>query len=169
MEHLGNFELIRLHKTAFLCTRRVPASIVLKCYDWAIEQREEGRCIISGFHSQIEKDVLHYLLKGGQPIIIALARGMKKRFDQQLHREIEKERLLLVTSFGSSVTRVTQETANKRNELMAELTDEIFVSYAQPDANVEKLALRWLKKGKRIGTFDLEENKSLITAGAKAV
>jgi hypothetical protein len=40
----------------------VPASVILKCYDWAIAQREAGNCIISGFHSQLEKDVLHYLL-----------------------------------------------------------------------------------------------------------
>jgi hypothetical protein len=43
----------------------------------AIAQRESGNCVISGFHSQIEKDVLHYLLKGNQPIIVFLARGLK--------------------------------------------------------------------------------------------
>jgi len=35
--------------------------------------REAGRCVISGFHSPIEQDVLHYLLKGKQPVIMALA------------------------------------------------------------------------------------------------
>lgn len=72
---IGNKELLKLHKIAFLCSRRVPASVVLKCYDWAIAQREDGNCVISGFHSQIEKDVLHYLLKGTQAIIVVLARG----------------------------------------------------------------------------------------------
>jgi predicted Rossmann fold nucleotide-binding protein DprA/Smf involved in DNA uptake len=60
----GNTELLKLHKTAFLCSRKVSASALLKCYDWAIKQREKEVCVISGFHSQIEKDVLHYLLKG---------------------------------------------------------------------------------------------------------
>lgn len=63
-EQIGNHDLLQLHKTTFLCSRRIPASVVLKCYDWAIEQREKGNCVISGFHSQLEKDVLHYLLKG---------------------------------------------------------------------------------------------------------
>ena len=58
-ENIGNIDLLKLPKTAFLCSRKVPATVVLKCYDWAIEQREEGNCIISGFHSVIEKDVLH--------------------------------------------------------------------------------------------------------------
>ena len=65
---LGNTELLKLRKTAFLCSRKIPASAVLTCYDWAIEQREKGSCIISGFHSKIEKDVFHYLIDGRQPI-----------------------------------------------------------------------------------------------------
>jgi len=75
---LGNTELLKLHKTAFLCSREISASVVLKCYDWAIEQHEKGSCIISGFHSKLEKDVFHYLLAGKQSVIMALARGMKR-------------------------------------------------------------------------------------------
>ena len=76
---LGNIELLKQPKTAFLCSRKVPVSAVLKYYDWAIEQREKGNCVVSGFHSQLEKDVFHYLLKGKQPIIIVLARGVKEK------------------------------------------------------------------------------------------
>lgn len=65
-ESFGNTELLKLNKTAFLCSRQVSAATVLKCYDWAIVQRETGTCVISGFHSIIEKEVLHYLLKGNQ-------------------------------------------------------------------------------------------------------
>lgn len=42
-ESLGNTELLKLPKKAFLCSRQVPASVVLKCYDWAIEQRENNK------------------------------------------------------------------------------------------------------------------------------
>ncbi len=45
-ESIGNNELLKLPKTAFLCSRQVPAGAVLKCYDWAIAQREgQGRMI----------------------------------------------------------------------------------------------------------------------------
>ena len=53
---LGNTDLLKLSKTAFLCSRKIPASVVLKCYDWAIEQRESGVCVISGFHSNWHKN-----------------------------------------------------------------------------------------------------------------
>jgi uncharacterized protein YihD (DUF1040 family) len=161
----GNTALLELPKTAFLCSRRCPAQVVLKSHDWAIAKRNAKTCVLSGNHSQIEKDVLHYLLKGEQPIIVALARGLKKRLEPEFAEALAKNRLLFITPFSSKVTRVTQETANKRNEQMAELADEIFVAYAQPGGNVERLVRRWLHKGKRICTFDVQENKMLIERG----
>ncbi len=138
-EYAGNKELLKLHKTAFLCSRKIPASVVLKCYDWAIEQREAGNCIISGFHSQIEKDVLHYLLKGKQPIIVALARGLKLKIESSLQKAFEQERLLFITPFTKETKRVTKETAEKRNELMTELADEIVAGYVSKEGRLDKL------------------------------
>jgi predicted Rossmann fold nucleotide-binding protein DprA/Smf involved in DNA uptake len=169
MEWQGNKKLLEGQKTAFLCSRRCPASVVLKAYDWARAIRAEGRCVLSGNHSQIEKDVLHYLLKGNQPVVVALARGLKKRLEPELAAEVSTNRLLIISSFAANVTRVTQETANKRNEFMAGLSDEIFVAYAQPDGNVHQLVVRWLKKGKRVRTFGVAENRTLIEAGAVSV
>ena len=95
----GNIELLKLPKTAFLCSRQVPASAVLKCYDWALEQRQKGVCVISGFHSQIEKDVLHYLLKGTQPIIVVLARGLKEKLEPEFEKPLQENRLLILSPF----------------------------------------------------------------------
>ena len=166
---VGDKSILDQSKVAFLCSRRCPAQVVLKSYDWAIDKRNEKTCVLSGNHSQIEKDVLHYLLKGEQSIIIALARGLKKRFELDLVKAIAKSRLLMITSFKPSVTRVSQKTANKRNELMAKLANEIFVAYAQPGGNVEQLILKWLEKGKRVSTFNVEENRMLIASGAVGV
>ena len=136
---LGNTELLKLRKTAFLCSREIPASVVLKCYDWAIEQRDQGNCIISGFHSNIEKDVFHYLLAGTQPVIMALARGIKEKIDTDLKAAVDTGRLLIVTPFENSVKRVTAETAEKRNRFMIEIADEIVIGYAGKGGMLEKL------------------------------
>lgn len=135
----GNEEFLRVHKTAFLCSRKIPASVVLKCYDWAIEQREKGSCVISGFHSQIEKDVFHYLLKGRQPIIIALARGMKSKFEPGIKEAIDSRRLLIITPFEETVKRVTAETAEIRNRLMIEMADEIVIGHSSKGGMLEGL------------------------------
>ncbi len=144
-EHIGNIKLLKIPNTAFLCSRKVPASIVLKCYDWAIEQRGKGNCIISGFHSQIEKDVLYYLLKGKQPIILVLARGLKNRIEPEFEREIENNRLLIITPFEKSIVRVTMKTAQTRNQFMVDLADSITVGYVRKSGQLEEL-LKQTKK-----------------------
>jgi predicted Rossmann fold nucleotide-binding protein DprA/Smf involved in DNA uptake len=164
---IGNRDILKTEKTTFFCSRRCPASVVLLSYDWAKQMRRDDLCVISGNHSQIEKDVVHYLLKGKQPIILALARGLKKRLDPKESHALRDNRLLIITPFGSGVTRASQDTANKRDEFMAELADEIFVSFAEPEGNVERLVIKWLKKGKKVKTFDVTENRALIDAGVE--
>ncbi len=145
---LGNTKLLKLRKTAFLCSREIPASVVLKCYDWAISQRDQGNCIISGFHSKIEKDVFHYLLAGTQPVIMALARGMKEKIETDLKAAVDAGRLLMVTPFENSVKRVTAATAEKRNRFMIELADEVVIGYAGKGGMLERLVAE--VKGKKV-------------------
>ena len=145
-EHIGNKELLELKKIAFLCSRKVPASIILKCYDWAIQQREEGSCVISGFHSQIEKDVLHYLLKGKQPIIVVLARGLKSNLEKEFIKPIEEGRLLIVTPFEEKILRVTEKTAKLRNEMMVELAHEIVIGFVSEKSNLHEVVNNSVKE-----------------------
>ena len=137
-ECIGNKTLLELPKTAFLCSRKVPANVILKCYDWAIEQRQAGNCVISGFHSRLEKDVLHYLLKGRQPIIVGLARGLKQKVETELERPLKEGRLLILSPFDKAVKRVTEQTSEMRNRMMLELADEVVIGYASKDGLLEK-------------------------------
>ncbi|PIP40017.1 DNA-binding protein [Candidatus Desantisbacteria bacterium CG_4_9_14_3_um_filter_40_11] len=138
----------RIFRTAFLCSREIPASVVLKCYDWAIKQREKGNCVISGFHSKIEKDVFHYLLAGTQPVIMTLARGMKEKIEPELKAAVDAGRLLIATPFENSVQRVTAETAERRNRFMIELADEVVIGFASKGGMLERLIVE--VKGKVI-------------------
>lgn len=143
---LGNPDLLKLPKTAFLCSRQISATAVLRCYDWAIAQREQGTCVLSGFHSQIEKDVLHYLLKGTQPIIIALARGLKDKLEPELVPLFNQNRLLVLSPFDKNVKRVTAQTALIRNQLILQLADEIVVGSVNPQGNLAQLLKGGSKK-----------------------
>lgn len=143
---IGNSEILRLPKTAFLCSRKVPASIVLKCYDWAIEQREAGNCVIGGFHSQIERDVLHYLLKGAQPIIVALARGLKQKLAPELEKPFNEGRLLIISPFDKKVSRASKQTAEIRNKLMIALADIVTIGFAEPGGAIDRLTANIAKE-----------------------
>lgn len=136
---LGNIGLMQQYKVAFLCSRKCPAASVLKSFDWAIAQRDKGTCVISGFHSRIEKDVLHYLLKGTQPVIMALARGMMKKWPPEIKAALDANRLLIITRYADSVTHASEESCFQRNRLMMELADEIVIGYASQGGNLERL------------------------------
>ena len=106
---LGNTGLLSLHKVAFLCSRSCPADQLPKVRDWAIRQCDNGVCVISGFHSRIEKKALRYLLAGGQPIILVLACGFKKELDPELQAPLAAGRLLAITRYAPSVTHPCEE------------------------------------------------------------
>jgi predicted Rossmann fold nucleotide-binding protein DprA/Smf involved in DNA uptake len=139
MNYLGNKNILEQFKTAFLCSRRYPAGIVLKAYDWAQEQRDKGHCIISGFHSTIEKDVFNMLLKGGQPLILVLARGLPKRLPQPMQNAVEVERLLMISPFPERFIRPTAASCESRNELIFDLADEIVIAYASVNGSLARL------------------------------
>ena len=165
-ESIGNEEILLGPKTAFLCSRRVPPSIVLKSFDWAREMCRRECCVISGNHSQIEKDVFHFLLKGKQPLILALARGMKRKIDTELETALSNNRISIITPFAKAIKRASEKTARKRNKLMVEMAEEVFVAYAHPGGNIECDILEAIRSGKNVTTFDVFENAGLIKAGA---
>ena len=163
----GNPNLIDKYKTVFLCSRKCPAHIVLKSYDWAIERRDKKQCVISGFHSKIENDVIHFLLKGNQPVILTLARGLQRFYNPGIQKALAQNRLLIITPFEKSIKRITSATAKIRNQLMCDLTDEIFVAYTSPESKLIPLIKAMLLQGKPLHTFDVPPNDHLIRLGVE--
>ena len=123
VEYLGNQELLQLKKTAFLASSTISSETVLQVYDWATEMRNRGECVVSGFSSKLEQDVLHFLLKGSQPIIVVLARRMYKVIPDELKEPLAQNRLLIVSV--SSAIRQSKVTAMARNRYVCEMADRI--------------------------------------------
>jgi len=150
--HIGNLKLLNLPKTAFLCSSKYSSKAVLKSYDWAKEQCKNERCIISGFHSVLEKDVLQILLKGDQPIIYALARGMFKKVPDKLKLAVESGRMLIVTPFDKSIVWTTRENAEIRNQLCIELAENITIAHITQGGQLDRLLS--LVPDKRVNILD---------------
>jgi predicted Rossmann fold nucleotide-binding protein DprA/Smf involved in DNA uptake len=146
METKGNIELLKLPKKAFLCSRKAPASAVLKCYDWATTMREQHRCVVSGFHSPIEKDVLHFLLKGKQLVILVLGRAMYKQIPEEFILPLAENRLLIVSV--AAEPRQSEITADKRNQYIIDVSEEVVFGYVNPDGKLYALYCESKEKGK---------------------
>ncbi len=108
-------------KTAFLASSTIPPDMVLRCYDWATEKHDG--CIVSGFSSKLEQDVLHFLIASKQPIIMVLARQMYTQIAQKLQSLIDEHRLLII-SVSDSV-RQSKATALARNKYVCEIAEQI--------------------------------------------
>ena len=123
IEYLGNKELQNVHKTGFLASSTIPPDMVLKCYDWATQMAKEGKCVVSGFSSHLEKEVLHFLAKGKQPIILVLARQMYKQMPIELQPLLDANRLLIISV--TKAVRQSKVTAHARNKYICEKADRI--------------------------------------------
>lgn len=123
VDYLGNKDLLNMPKTAFLASSTIPPEMVLKCYDWATQMAKEGRCIISGFSSHLEREVLHFLAKGKQPIILVIARQMYKQIPVELQLLLDANRLLIISV--SNATRQSKVTAHTRNKYICEIAEKI--------------------------------------------
>ena len=136
---LGNLDLLALPKTGIFCSAHCPGSVILRTYDQAAQWRDSGRCVISGFHSPVEKECLCILLRGSQPIIICPARALPKRIPPEWKKPLADGRLLLLSFFTNGPHRPTVETAQRRNILAAALADEVLIPYASPGGHLQSL------------------------------
>ncbi|RTQ45877.1 DNA-binding protein [Hymenobacter gummosus] len=165
---LGNKALLRLPKTAFFCSRNYPPDIERPTFLWAMEQRYRGQCVLSGFHSKLEQHVLRFLLQGDwQPIIQVLGRGIQPSTRFEYEVPVTAGRLLFVTPFEPAVQTVTQDTADIRNLLIADLADRFFIPFLTPGGNLDRLLRQEQLLNKPILTLDLPENQPLLDLGAR--
>jgi predicted Rossmann fold nucleotide-binding protein DprA/Smf involved in DNA uptake len=139
---LGNLDLLDsgIPKTALFCSARCPGDALLAAYDQAAHWRDTGRCVISGFHSPVEKECLRILLRGHQPIIICPARGLPQIIPPELRPPLAAGRLLILTPFPETERRVTAALADRRNALVAALADETWFAHIAPGGKIARIA-----------------------------
>lgn len=144
MDYVGNHKLLKLNKTAFLASSTIPPNMVLRCYDWAAGKHEG--CIVSGFSSKLEKEVLHFLLKAKCPIIMVLARKMYKVIPEELKEPLRQGRLLIISTSNDS--RQSKATAFARNKYVCEISDNIFFVGVTQSSSLFPLTVEFKTKGK---------------------
>ena len=123
IQYLGNKDFLQLPATAFLASGTIKPDEVLKCFDWAVNATKEGCCVVSGFSSYLEREVLHFLVKGKQPIVLVLARQMYKQIPAELQSLLDDNRLLIISVSNSP--RQSKATAFERNKYVCEMAEQI--------------------------------------------
>ena len=149
MTTLGNIEILRNEKIAFFASREVKAKSVIASYDWAMQMSREGKTVISGFQSKLEQDVLHFLLKGTQPIIKVMARRLpRQKLCEEELKAVDDGRLLIVSL--NEQPRCTKESASVRNEYIAESASSIIFASLTAESSLFALYEEMKRSDKNI-------------------
>ena len=138
LQMIGNAAILdRPDKVAFLSSRRISPADVLKCYEWAEKVRDTEQCVISGFQSPLEKDVLKFLLRGKVPVILVLARSLWKTVPEELREPVGQGRLLIVSPVAAA--RASAATASARNRWILANCTSLVLGSLDPNGNLAKL------------------------------
>lgn len=135
---IGDAKILSKPLTAILCSNKCPGSAILRALDLAAQLRDSNRAVISGFHTPVEKECLAILLRGKSPIVICPARSLARlRLPAEWKDPVAQGRLLLLSRFAASHDRVTRQSAESRNELVAGLAESIVCLHAAPGGRLE--------------------------------
>lgn len=148
---LGNVALLGMPSLALFCSEKCPGRVILPAYDTVAKCRDAQTCIVSGFHSSVEKECLRILMRGLSPVIICPARSLDGfRLPTDWKPAFEAGRVLITSPFFPGNSRITAELAGRRNEFVAALANEILVLYARPGGRLARLIDRLQQEGRRV-------------------
>ena len=136
LSHIGNLELLERPITAFLCSSKTTSRDILKSFDWATSVPKDS-CIISGFQTKLEKDVLQLLLKRHIPVIIVLARRMYKMLPAEMQSAIDSNEALIISL--SHLPRNSKQSALARNKYIISITDNVVFGALDPTSSLTNL------------------------------
>ena len=138
---LGDAAILGLPKVGFLSSRKVPPAAVMKCYDWATEMRDQGACVMGGFQSPLERDVLTFLLQGKQSVVWVLAHKLwsEKSIPKPYREPIAAGRLLVVSPVAQTAARVDARTAAVRNRYILEHSEKVVFAAIDPNGALSRL------------------------------
>ncbi len=124
LSHIGNMELLKQKKIAFLCSSKTTSRDIMRSFDWAMNVPKDS-CIISGFQTKLEQDVLHILLKRHVSVIIVLARRMYKTLPAEIQEAVDLQEALVISL--SNNPRNSKENAIRRNKYIIEIANNITI------------------------------------------
>jgi predicted Rossmann fold nucleotide-binding protein DprA/Smf involved in DNA uptake len=138
---LGDASLLRASRTALFFSACTPGDAILRTHDAATRMRDDGVTVISGFHSPIEEECLRILLRGSQPVIVCPARAIgAMRIPMAIRAAFEAGRVLFLSPFARRPTRITKESAVRRNEVVAALADDAYIAHVVPGSGTARIA-----------------------------
>lgn len=165
---IGDRAILGRRFLALICSVQCPGSVVIKTFDAIRELRDTGIVVAGGFHSPMEKECLDFLLRGVQPVIVCLAKGLgSPRLPPFWRTALDAGRLVIVSPFDAETKRTTKANAQNRNEVLARLAACVLIPHASPGGKAETLVRQVLACGQSVFTFEDEANSEVLHLGGR--
>jgi len=162
---IGDATILRNRLLGLVCSIQCPGSVVIKTFDAVRALRDAGVVVAGGFHSPMERECLHFLLRGEQPVVLCVARGLGSyRLDPEHKEAVEDRRLLVLSPFAETYHRTTAAQAVERNNVVAAMSQALWVPHASPSGKTWTTVRAALARAQPVYTFDDEENAELLKA-----
>ena len=75
---IGNTDILKNTKVGLFCSSKCAGNVMMDTYHLAQRLRAEGRTVIGGFHSPMEREWLRTFLQSPYPVIICPARALER-------------------------------------------------------------------------------------------
>ena len=137
-EKIGNAQLLKLNKTAFLCSRKTPESQEKVIFDWVKQLNPVTDCILCGNFSEMEQKVFTLLLEYKIPTILVMPNAVAKRWDKDVEDALNEKRLLIFSIWGNQINDEVMCSSNDRNEVILLLADKTIIGYCREGGKIEK-------------------------------
>ena len=149
---LGAADLLTGPMTAFFASRQCPGSAIRAATAWAVQQARDHRTVVGGFHSPLEQSVLRLLLEGKGTAVVVLARSVGTATLPSTWRAALGAGRMAVVSRSTSAQRLTEQGAEDRNDLAAQLADRIAIAHISPGGRLNQQCVRWRAAGMDVWT-----------------
>lgn len=167
LKAIGDPNNLKQNLLGIMCSQSCPGDLVIKGFDAAKQIREQGKTVVSGFHSSMERDIFEILLRGSQPIIHCLAKAIEKyRIPQNLRPNIESGQLTIIApDFSIAEKRITKNTSEKCNKLLMDICDQVLIIHAHKGGSLVREIISREKNVSQIFSIISPNNNHLLKLG----
>lgn len=143
--HIGNIDLLNCFKVAYLCSNIISENARRESISWVKKQIDASGCVVSGFQSRLEREVLDVILQNGGKAILILASCIFKECPKKFIKAVNEGRFLILSYFDESQTYITRECAEQRNRKVIDISDRIVIGCIKHGGLTEKLVAQTAK------------------------
>ncbi|MCC8113073.1 MAG: hypothetical protein LIP03_03590 [Bacteroidales bacterium] len=135
----------------FFCSRHTVPASVMPTLDWAYEVRKRKEAVvISGFQSDMEREVLDILFEGKCGIVIVLNRSIYKVVPEAYASAFADGRILFVSLLGEGIRMPSRQNAERRNRYIAERATSLVFSSVTTESSLYPLMIEYQQKAHKI-------------------